>query len=409
MSTTARVTIFDTTLRDGEQAPGYSLDVVSKLEMARALDALGVDVLEAGFPIASPADSEAVRQIAAGVRRPVIAALARTRSQDIEEAARALAPAERPRIHTFLATSELHLSAKLRITREECLDSAVGAVKLARRFTDDVEFSAEDATRSDRDFLCRVIEAVIDAGCTTVNLPDTVGYATPDELREFFEQIIGRVPNSGRAIFSTHCHNDLGLAVANSLAAIQGGVRQVECSINGIGERAGNASLEEVVMALRVRPDRLPFDTGIRSEALFETSQLLSALTSEPVQANKAIVGRNAFAHEAGIHQDGVLKDARTYEIMKPEDVGQSVSSRLVLGRHSGRHAVQSRCETLGFTLTHEEIGDVYRAVISLGEHRKAIGDGDLRRIVDRVRTPAAAAAAASTAHVETVGYGHGV
>jgi 2-isopropylmalate synthase len=409
MSTSARVTIFDTTLRDGEQAPGYSLDVVSKLEMARALDALGVDVLEAGFPIASPADSEAVRQIAAGVRRPVIAALARTRSQDIEEAASALAPAERPRIHTFLATSELHLSAKLRITREECLDSAVAAVKLARRYTDDVEFSAEDATRSDRDFLCRVIEAVIDAGCTTVNLPDTVGYATPDELREFFEQIIGRVPNSGRAIFSTHCHNDLGLAVANSLAAIQGGVRQVECSINGIGERAGNASLEEVVMALRVRPDRLPFDTGIRSAALFETSQLLSALTSEPVQANKAIVGRNAFAHEAGIHQDGVLKDARTYEIMKPEDVGQSVSSRLVLGRHSGRHAVQSRCETLGFTLTHEEVGDVYRAVISLGEHRKAIGDGDLRRIVDRVRTPAAAAAAASTAHVETVGYGHGV
>jgi 2-isopropylmalate synthase len=409
MSTTARVTIFDTTLRDGEQAPGYSLDVVSKLEMARALDALGVDVLEAGFPIASPADSEAVWQIAAAVRRPVIAALARTRSQDIEEAARALAPAERPRIHTFLATSELHLSAKLRITREECLDSAVDAVKLARRFTDDVEFSAEDATRSDRDFLCRVIEAVIDAGCTTVNLPDTVGYATPDELREFFEQIIGRVPNSGRAIFSTHCHNDLGLAVANSLAAIQGGVRQVECSINGIGERAGNASLEEVVMALRVRPDRLPFDTGIRSEALFETSQLLSALTSEPVQANKAIVGRNAFAHEAGIHQDGVLKDARTYEIMKPEDVGQSVSSRLVLGRHSGRHAVQSRCETLGFMLSQEEIGEVYRAVISLGEHRKAIGDGDLRRIVDRVRTPAAAAAAASTAHVETVGYGHGV
>ena len=409
MSTPARVIVFDTTLRDGEQAPGYSLDVTSKLAMARALDALGVDIIEAGFPIASPADSEAVRQIAADVRRPIIAALARTRGQDIEEAALALRPAQQSRIHTFLATSDLHLSAKLRMTRDECLDSAVSAVKLARRYTDDVEFSAEDATRSDRDFLCRVIEGVIDAGCTTVNLPDTVGYATPDELREFFAEIIARVPNSGRAIFSTHCHNDLGLAVANSLAAIQGGVRQVECSINGIGERAGNASLEEIVMALRVRPDRLPYDTGIRSQALFETSQLLSALTSEPVQANKAIVGRNAFAHEAGIHQDGVLKDARTYEIMKPEDVGQSVSSRLVLGRHSGRHAVQSRCETLGFTLTHEEVGDVYRAVISLGEHRKAIGDGDLRRIVDRVRTPAAAAAAASTAHVETVGYGHGV
>jgi 2-isopropylmalate synthase len=409
MSTSPRVIIFDTTLRDGEQAPGYSLDVSSKLAMAHALDALGVDIIEAGFPIASPADSEAVRQIATDVRRPVIAALARTRSQDIEEAARALQPAERSRIHTFLATSDLHLTAKLRISRQQCLDSAVSAVKLARRFTDDVEFSAEDATRSDRDFLCRVIEAVIDAGCTTVNLPDTVGYATPDELREFFAQIIARVPNAGRAVFSTHCHNDLGLAVANSLAAIQGGVRQVECSINGIGERAGNASLEELVMALRVRPDRLPYDTAIRSQALFETSQLLSTLTGEPVQANKAIVGRNAFAHEAGIHQDGVLKDARTYEIMKPEDVGQSVSSRLVLGRHSGRHAVQSRCETLGFALEAAEIDDVYRAVISLGEHRKTIGDADLRRIVDRVRTPAAAAAAASTAHVETIGYGHGV
>ena len=409
MSTSARVIVFDTTLRDGEQAPGYSLDVTAKLAMARALDLLGVDIIEAGFPIASPADSEAVRQIAVEVRRPIIAALARTRGQDIEEAALSLRPAERSRIHTFLATSDLHLSAKLRMTRNDCLESAVSAVKLARRFTDDVEFSAEDATRSDRDFLCRVIEDVIDAGCTTINLPDTVGYATPDELCEFFTEIMARVPNSGRAVFSTHCHNDLGLAVANSLAAVQGGVRQVECSINGIGERAGNASLEEFVMALRVRADRLPYDTAIQSQALFETSQLLSTLTSEPVQANKAIVGRNAFAHEAGIHQDGMLKDARTYEIMKPEDVGQSVSSRLVLGRHSGRHAVQTRCEMLGFTLSQAEVGQVYRAVISLGEHRKAIGDGDLRRIVDRVRTPASAAAASSNAHVETVGYGHGV
>jgi 2-isopropylmalate synthase len=409
MSTSARVIVFDTTLRDGEQAPGFSLDVPGKLAMARALDALGVDIIEAGFPIASPADSEAVRQIAEAVRRPIIAALARTRRQDIEEAARALGPAERSRIHTFLATSDLHLTAKLRISREDCLASAVDAVTLARRFTDDVEFSAEDATRSDRDFLCRVIEAVIHAGCTTVNLPDTVGYAIPDEHRDFFADIIARVPNADRAVFSAHCHNDLGLAVANSLAAIQGGVRQVECSMNGIGERAGNASLEEFVMALRVRPDRLPYDTGIQSAGLFGTSQLLSALTSEPVQANKAIVGRNAFAHEAGIHQDGVLKDARTYEIMRPEDVGQSVSSRLVLGRHSGRHAVQSRCETLGFTLTHGEVDQVYRAVISLGEHRKAIGDGDLRRIVDRVRTPSSAGATTSTAHVEAVGYGHGV
>jgi 2-isopropylmalate synthase len=410
MTTPERITVFDTTLRDGEQAPGFSLDVPAKLSMARALDALGVDIIEAGFPIASPADSEAVRQIAATVRRPVIAALARTRKVDIEEAGRALAPASRARIHTFLATSDLHLQAKLRMSREECIESAVDAVRLARRFTDDVEFSAEDATRSDRDFLCRVIEAVIAAGCTTVNLPDTVGYATPDELRDFFHEIIRRVPNAGRAVFSTHCHDDLGLAVANSLAAIQGGVRQVECTINGIGERAGNASLEELVMALRVRQDRLPYDTGVQAPALFDASQLLSSLTTEPVQANKAIVGRNAFAHEAGIHQDGVLKDARTYEIMKPEDVGQSVASRLVLGRHSGRHAVQRRCEALGLALTSGDIDLVYRAVIALGEHRKVIGDGDLRRIVERVQSPQASASLSSaSAHVEAVGYGHGV
>ncbi len=386
MSTPARITVFDTTLRDGEQAPGFSMDVPSKLSMAWALDTLGVDIIEAGFPIASPADSEAVQQIAASVRRPIIAALARTRRQDIEEAARALSPAERARIHTFLATSDLHLTAKLRMSRDECMQSAVDAVKLARRFTDDVEFSAEDATRSDRDFLCRVIEAVIAAGCTTVNLPDTVGYATPDEMRDFFAEIIARVPNAGRAVFSAHCHNDLGLAVANSLAAIQGGVRQVECSINGIGERAGNASLEEFVMALRVRQDRLPYDTGIKSEALFTSSQLLSSITSEPVQANKAIVGRNAFAHEAGIHQDGVLKDPSTYEIMRPADVGQP-TARLVLGRHSGRHAVHQRCDLLGLALTAAEVEQVYHAVISLGEHRKGVGDGDLRRIVEQLRT----------------------
>src|ERR1044071_7127471 len=284
MADSTRVVIFDTTLRDGEQAPGFSLEVPAKLAMARALDALGVDIIEAGFPIASPADAEAVHQIAATVRRPVIAALARTRRQDLEEAGRALAPAEQSRIHTFLATSDLHLEAKLRMTRDECLASAVDAVKLARRFTDDVEFSAEDATRSDREFLCRVIEAVIAAGCTTVNLPDTVGYATPDESREFFAEIIARVPNSHRAVFSAHCHNDLGLAVANSLAAFQGGVRQVECAINGIGERAGNASLEEIVMALRVRQDRLPYDTAVKSEGLFNASQLLSPITREPEQ-----------------------------------------------------------------------------------------------------------------------------
>ena len=409
MSAPARIVIFDTTLRDGEQAPGFSMDVPAKLAMARALDALGVDILEAGFPIASPADSEAVRQIAAAVRRPVIAALARTRRQDIEEAGRALAPAARSRIHTFLATSDLHLSTKLRMTREECLAAAVDAVRHARSFTDDVEFSAEDATRSDCDFLCRIIEAVIAAGATTINLPDTVGYATPDEHREFFAHILPRVPNAAKALFSAHCHNDLGLAVANSLAAVQGGVRQVECSVNGIGERAGNASLEEFVMALRVRGDRLPFDTAIDASRLYSASQLVSQVTDEPVQANKAIVGRNAFAHEAGIHQDGVLKDTRTYEIMRPEDVGQSAASRLVLGRHSGRHAVQSRCEALGFNLSPAEIDQVYHAVISLGEHRKAIADGDLRRIVDRVRTPSPAPAGATPTQVEAVGYGHGV
>ena len=394
-ATPTPVIVFDTTLRDGEQAPGFSMDVPSKLALARALDALGVDIIEAGFPIASPADSEGTRQIAVEVRRPVIAALARCRRVDIEEAARALQPAARPRIHTFLATSDLHLERKLRISREACLEQIVDGVRLARTFTDDVEFSAEDATRSDRDFLCRVVEAVIDAGATTVNLPDTVGYATPDDLREFFESIMRRVPNSGRAIFSTHCHDDLGLAVANSLAAIQAGVRQIECTINGIGERAGNASLEEIVMALRVRQDRLPYDTAIVSERLFDTSQLLSRLTDEPVQANKAIVGRNAFAHEAGIHQDGMLKDSRTYEIMRPRDVGQT-AEQLVLGRHSGRHAVQRRCETLGFVLTTDEIGLVYHQVITMGEHRKSVGDNDLKRMIERVRGEAAAAAASA-------------
>ena len=403
----ARIVVFDTTLRDGEQAPGFSMDVPSKLTMARTLEALGVDIIEAGFPIASPADSEATLQIAREVRTPVIAALARCRPADIEEAARALEPAARPRIHTFIATSDLHLERKLRITRESCLDQIIDGVSRARRFTDDVEFSAEDATRTDRDFMCRVVEAAIKMGATTINLPDTVGYATPEDIREFFVEIRGRVPNADKAIFSTHCHDDLGLAVANSLAAIQGGVRQIECTINGIGERAGNASLEEIVMALRVRQDRLPFDTGVHSEKLFEASQLLSRLTDEPVQSNKAIVGRNAFAHEAGIHQDGMLKDARTYEIMRPQDVGQT-SEQLVLGRHSGRHAVQKRCDTLGLALSAEELAAVYHAVITMGEHRKSIGDGDLRRVVERLRS-GGAALPVDPGHPETVGYGHGV
>src|SRR5438552_986587 len=407
MADTTRVIIFDTTLRDGEQAPGFSLEVPAKVQMAKALDALGVDIIEAGFPIASPADAEAVTHIAQEVKRPVIAALARCRPQDIDEAARALAPAARKRIHTFLATSDLHIEKKLRTTREGCFEAVVDGVKRARTYTDDVEFSAEDATRSDRDFLCRVVEAAIKNGATTINLPDTVGYGTTDETREFFAEIIRRVPNSDKAVFSAHCHDDLGLAVANSLAAIQGGVRQVECTINGIGERAGNAALEEIVMAMRVRHDRMPYDTAIESTKLFETSQLLARLADEPVQANKAIVGRNAFAHEAGIHQDGVLKDARTYEIMRPEDVGQ-VSGQLVLGRHSGRHAVQRRCDTLTLNVTAAEIEHAYRAVIAFVGHRKIVGDGDLRRIVERVRSGQQTPEDANGA-IEHVGYGHGM
>jgi 2-isopropylmalate synthase len=400
-----RVIVFDTTLRDGEQAPGFSMDVPSKLSLARALDALGVDIIEAGFPIASPADSEATRQIAREVRRPVIAALARCRQLDIDEAGRALEPAERKRIHTFLATSDLHLERKLRITRESCLEAIIDGVRRARQFTDDVEFSAEDATRSDRDFLCRVVEAAITYGATTINLPDTVGYGIPHETREFFEEIRRRVPNADKAVFSAHCHDDLGLAVANSLAALEGGVRQLECTINGIGERAGNASLEEIVMALRVRQDQLRYDTAVQSERLFETSQLLSKLTDEPVQSNKAIVGRNAFAHEAGIHQDGMLKDSRTYEIMRPQDVGQT-AEQLVLGRHSGRHAVQKRCQQLGLVLTADELAQVYHGVITMGEHRKSIGDNDLRRMIDRVR---GGRSATETPQTETVGSGRTV
>ena len=360
------------------------MDVPSKLSMARALDALGVDIIEAGFPIASPADAEATRQVALEVRRPVIAALARCRPLDIEEAAKALEPAERKRIHTFLATSDLHLTAKLRITREQCLEAIVDNVRRARQFVDDVEFSAEDATRSDRDFLCRVVEAAIDAGATTINLP---GHGRLRRARRNAGLLHARSSAACRtpdkAIFSTHCHDDLGLAVANSLAAVQGGVRQIECTINGIGERAGNASLEELVMALRVRQDRLPYDTAINTPLLFETSQLLTRLTNEPVQSNKAIVGRNAFAHEAGIHQDGMLKDSRTYEIMRPADVGQD-SNQLVLGRHSGRHAVGRRAEQLGLSLTTDELAQVYHAVVTMGEHRKSIGDNDIRRIVER-------------------------
>ncbi|MBF85360.1 MAG: 2-isopropylmalate synthase [Acidobacteria bacterium] len=377
--------IFDTTLRDGEQAPGFSLRINEKIQMARQLDTLGVDIIEAGFPIASKDDAESVRRVAQEVTRPVIASLARCRRADIECAGEAIKEAERGRIHTFLATSDLHLKHKLHMSREQCQEAAVDGVKLARQYTDNVQFSAEDALRTDVDFLCQVVEATITAGATTINLPDTVGYSTPDEIFDFFRTITTRVPNAHKAVFSAHCHDDLGLAVANTLAALRAGVRQVECTINGIGERAGNASLEEIVMATRVRSDRLPFATQINTQAIYATSQLLTALTSEAVQANKAIVGRNAFAHEAGIHQDGMLKDRRTYEIMKPEDVGVSQTT-LVLGKHSGRHAVQNRCEELGYKLSRYELDQIYQRMIRLADAQKNVGDDDLVAMIEEVR-----------------------
>jgi 2-isopropylmalate synthase len=380
-----QVRIFDTTLRDGEQAPGFSLRPSEKLELARQLDALGVDIIEAGFPIASPADAEAVRTIATEVRRPVIACLARCHKADLERAAWAIEPAEQGRIHTFIATSDLHLQAKLRMTREQCLDTAVESVRFARQHTADVEFSAEDATRSDFDFLCRVIEAVIKVGATTINLPDTVGYTTPDEIRDFFVRIRERVPNASEVVFSTHCHDDLGLAAANSIASVLGGARQVECTINGIGERAGNAALEEVVMAFRTRQDRLPFTTNVNIKEIYPSSELLTKLSGQAVQVNKAIVGRNAFAHEAGIHQDGVLKDRRTYEIMRAEDVGAPWNP-LVLGKHSGRHAVQKRCAALGVALEGDALIEVYRALMAIADDRKTISDDDIREAVTAVR-----------------------
>jgi 2-isopropylmalate synthase len=413
-----QVRIFDTTLRDGEQSPGFSLRVSEKLLLARQLDALGVDIIEAGFPIASPADAEAVRRISAEIRRPVIACLARCHRADLEKAAWAIQPAAQGRIHTFIATSDLHLKAKLRMTREQCLEAAVESVRYARHHTFDVEFSAEDATRSDLDFLCRIVEAVIKVGATTINLPDTVGYSTPEETRAFFRTIRERVPHSDKVIFSAHCHDDLGLAVANTLAAIEGGARQVECTINGIGERAGNAALEEIVMALHVRSDRMPYTTGVDTPQLYPTSDMLTQLTGQGVQVNKAIVGRNAFAHEAGIHQDGILKDRRTYEIMRAEDVGAPWNP-LVLGKHSGRHAVQKRCADLGFDLQGEELIDVYRGLMAIADDRKSLTDNDIRAVIASIRTVQITVAdvvdpfdtpAAAVQHVShEAGYGHGV
>ncbi len=377
-----RLHVFDTTLRDGEQSPGCSMNIDEKLRVAQALAALGVDIIEAGFPIASPGDFEAVHRIASEVSGPKIAALARAARRDIERAAEAIEPAgERGRIHTFIATSPIHMEAKLRMMPEQVLERAVDAVKLARNLAPEVEFSAEDAGRSEMDFLCRVVEAAIDSGARVINIPDTVGYMTPDEFGARIRELIERVPNADRAIFSVHCHNDLGLAVANSLAAIEQGARQVECTINGLGERAGNAALEEIVMILHTRRDRYDLETGIDTRRIVPTSKLVSQITGMPIQPNKAIVGSNAFAHESGIHQDGVLKHQKTYEIMTPESVGWT-TNRMVLGKHSGRAALRSRYRELGIELDGERLDEVFARFKKLADKKKEIFDEDLMAIL---------------------------
>jgi 2-isopropylmalate synthase len=375
-----KVAIFDTTLRDGEQAPGFSMNVQEKLRLALQLERLQVDVIEAGFPVASEGDFQAVRQIAGEIRNATVAGLARTLPGDIERCWHAIDIAPHPRIHTFLATSDIHLKHKLGKSREEALDLAVRAVRQARSYCDEVEFSAEDAARSDVQFLCTIFEAVIEAGASIINVPDTVGYAMPAEYGWLIRTIRERVPNIDGVTISTHCHNDLGLAVANSLAGVQSGARQVECTINGIGERAGNASLEEVVMAIGVRQRYTRVRTGINTREIYRTSQLLSELTGSAVQANKAIVGRNAFAHEAGIHQDGVLKAPVTYEIMSPESVGVP-ENRIVLGKHSGRHALGVRLRSMGYSLSPVELERVYRDFIEIADRQKVVMDADLRAL----------------------------
>ncbi len=377
----ARIKVFDTTLRDGEQSPGCSMNVQEKLRLAHQLDRLGVDVIEAGFPIASEGDFAAVQAIAATIRRPIIAGLARACAPDIERAWQALNGAARPRIHVFLATSDIHLQYKLKISRQQCMEQARDSVRLAKSLCADVEFSPEDATRTEHEFLYEVLNAVVEAGATTLNIPDTVGYSMPTEFGELIQGIRQNVRGIENVTISAHCHNDLGLAVANSLAAIAAGVRQVECTINGIGERAGNASLEEIVMAMRVRPDRYGYETGIVSEQLFPSSQMLSEITSVPVQPNKAITGRNAFAHEAGIHQDGMLKNPLTYEIMTPHSVGVP-DSKLVLGKHSGRHALGLRCEQLGFQFNRRELDEIYRTFVVLADKIKHVEEHHLLELI---------------------------
>ena len=386
-----RVRIFDTTLRDGEQSPGCSMNLNEKVCLARKLQSLGVDVIEAGFPIASEGDFAAVKAVAAECREVTVAALCRTSEHDVRRAAEALRGAAHPRIHTFVATSDIHLEYKLRKTRAEVVEMTRGAVRLARTFTDEIEFSAEDATRSDVDYLCEVFAAAVTEGATILNVPDTVGYTLPDEFSQLVRTVRERVVCDREDItISVHCHNDLGLAVANSLAAIAAGARQIECTVNGIGERAGNASLEEVVMALNVRGDRLPFESGIDTREIYSTSQMLSQIIGFGVQPNKAIVGRNAFAHEAGIHQHGVISNPLCYEIMTPESVGVP-ANELVLGKHSGRHALALRYEELGYSLDAGELNAVYDRFTELADRKKRIYDQDLISLIVASEAPIAA------------------
>ncbi|CAM5342335.1 2-isopropylmalate synthase OS=Afipia felis OX=1035 GN=leuA_1 PE=3 SV=1 [Afipia felis] len=378
-----RVVIFDTTLRDGEQCPGATMTHEEKLEVAEMLDTMGVDIIEAGFPIASVGDFEAVAEIARQTKNAVVAGLARAIPADIARAGEAVRHARRGRIHTFVSTSPIHLAHQMRKSEDDVLDIITATVTQARNLVDDVEWSAMDATRTPIDYLCRCVETAIKAGATTINLPDTVGYAVPDEYRRMFKTIRERVPNADRAVFSVHCHDDLGLAVANSLAGVEGGARQIECTINGIGERAGNAALEEVVMAIKTRGDVMPYWCNVESTALTRASKVVSAATSFPVQYNKAIVGRNAFAHESGIHQDGVLKNAQTYEIMTPESVGVKQTS-LVMGKHSGRHAFQHKLKELGYELADNQLQDAFVRFKALADRKKDIYDEDIEALVDQ-------------------------
>jgi len=377
-----RVVIFDTTLRDGEQCPGATMTHEEKLEVAELLDTMGVDVIEAGFPIASEGDFAAVHEIAKRTKNAVVCGLARAGIKDIDRAGEAIKPARQSRIHTFISTSPVHMKWKLQLPPEQVYEMVIASVTRARGYTDNVEWSCEDGTRTEHDFLCRCIEAAIKAGATTINIPDTVGYTVPEEYFALIKMVRERVPNSDQAVFSVHCHDDLGMAVANSLAGVRAGARQIECTINGIGERAGNASLEEAVMAMRVRNDVMPFWTGVDATMLTRASKLVSAVTSFPVQYNKAIVGRNAFAHESGIHQDGMLKHTQTYEIMRPEDVGVKQTS-LVMGKHSGRHAFVHKLEELGYKLAGNQLEDAFVRFKALADRKKHVYDEDIEALVD--------------------------